>query len=57
MTNLSPPPLDGTISPAMAIWLQELVQILNSKEPALGNPPADGDKLVSTKAGVRSWTP
>lgn len=30
---------------------------LNSKEPALGNPAADGYVLSSTTGGVRSWIP
>jgi hypothetical protein len=30
---------------------------LDGKEPALGNPAADGHVLRSTAAGVRSWTP
>lgn len=30
---------------------------LNSKEPALGNPAADGYVLSSTMGGVRSWIP
>ena len=31
--------------------------IPKSTEPALGNPPADGDVLSSTRTGVRSWVP
>lgn len=30
---------------------------VNTKEPALGNPGADGYVLSSTMAGVRSWVP
>jgi hypothetical protein len=30
--------------------------VFNAKEPALGNPASNGYGLVSTTAGVRSWT-
>lgn len=33
------------------------VDDINPSEPALGNPASDGYALVSTAAGVRSWSP